>query len=221
MSLIKNIARATLLTALALGGVVGCSSVDPYTGEQTTSNTAKGGAVGALGGALFGAMVGGGRGAAIGALAGGATGAVVGNTMDRQNAALRRRLRGTGVLVQRGPRGEIRLILASDVTFARSSANINSGFYPTLDSIAIVLRHYDNTNIIVSGYTSNTGSVGFNQRLSERRAASVGAYLRSQGINPNRVFTQGYGQRRPVASNATAQGRRANRRVVITLRRQG
>ena len=209
----KVIMSATLL-ALAVSS---CTSIDPYTGEQRTSKTTVGAGFGAIGGALLGAAAGGRKGALIGAVAGGTAGAVVGNTMDRQDEQLRRVLRGSGVRVVR-TRNNIQLIMASDLTFARNSASIKSSLYPTLNSIANVIRHYRRTNIMVSGFTSSTGTRDYNQTLSEKRARSVGSYLKAQGINPRRVFTQGYGQRHPVASNKTASGRRANRRVVITLR---
>ena len=195
----------------------GCTTINPYTGEQQGSRATAGAGVGAVGGALLGGALGGGRGALFGALAGGVAGAAIGNSMDQQDAMLRERLRGTGVQVTR-TRDGIQLVLASDVTFAKGSADIKSSFFPTLNSVAIVLHKFNNTNIVVSGYTSSTGSVAFNQKLSERRARSVGDFLASQGINSRRIFTQGFGQRYPVASNNTASGRRLNRRVVITLR---
>jgi len=197
-----------------------CTTTSPYTGEKEVSSTAIGTGVGAAGGALVGGLIGGGKGAAIGAGVGGLTGGVVGYSMDRQNQELRQRLVGTGVQVKKVG-NTIQLVMASDVTFKTNSADINSKFYPALNSVAIVLRKYDNTNIVVSGYTDNTGTAEYNQRLSERRAKSVGDYLAAQKINPNRIFTQGFGERNPVASNKTAQGRKLNRRVVITLRQMG
>lgn len=206
---------ASFITVLIL--VTGCTTINPYTGEQQTSRTTTGAGVGAVGGALLGGALGGGRGAIFGALAGGVAGAAVGNSMDRQDAMLRQRLRGTGVQVMRTSDG-IQLVLASDVTFSKSSSDIKSSFFKTLESVAIVLHKFNDTNIIISGYTSNTGTAAFNQQLSERRARSVGDYLASQGINRKRIFTQGFGQRYPIASNDTVKGRRLNRRVVITLR---
>jgi outer membrane protein OmpA-like peptidoglycan-associated protein len=210
-----------LSAIIAISSVLtSCTTIDPYTGEKKVSAATIGTGVGVAGGAIVGGLVGGGRGAAIGAAAGGVTGGVIGYSMDRQNQELLRRLVGTGVQVRR-VRNTIRLVMASDVTFKFNSADINSKFYPTLNSVAIVLRKYTNTNIIISGYTDSIGSAAYNQRLSEHRAKSVGDYLVSQRINPNRIFTQGFGERRPVASNKTAQGRRLNRRVVITLRQKG
>ncbi|MGB6976149.1 MAG: OmpA family protein [Gammaproteobacteria bacterium] len=202
------------------GSLTGCTTVNPYTGEQQISSTAIGTGVGVAGGALVGALAGGQKGALIGAALGGASGAVIGNIMDRQDAELRQQLVGTGVQVNRQGNA-LQLVMASDVTFRTNSADINSGFYPALNSVAKVFKKYSNTNIVISGYTDDTGGDAYNQQLSEQRAASVGSYLVSHGISPNRVFTQGFGKRNPVASNHTAAGRAKNRRVEITVRPKG
>ena len=209
-----------LSAIIAISIALTSCTISPYTGEKQVSSTAVGTGVGAAGGAIVGGLVGGGKGAAIGAAAGGLTGAAVGYYMDRQDQELRQRLVGTGVQVKKVGK-DIQLIMASDVTFRTDSADINSQFYSILDSVAVVLRKYDNTNIIVSGYTDSTGTAAYNQSLSERRAKSVGDYLVSQKINRNRVFSQGFGERYPVASNKSAAGRALNRRVVITLRQKG
>jgi len=208
------------LTALAfslLVGLNGCTSINPYTGEKNVNDTSIGTGVGMAGGAILGGLLGGKSGALVGAAAGGLTGAAIGYSMDKQNEELRQRLVGTGVqVVKHG--NSIQLSMASDVTFKTDSADINSGFYSTLSSVAIVLKKYSNTNIIVSGYTDNTGSAAHNQVLSEMRAKSVANFLITQGVNPQRFFTQGFGKRNSVASNSTKKGRAQNRRVVITLR---
>ena len=223
-NLTNKITKIFLFGALILS-IGGCASIDPYTGEAKTSNTAVGTGVGAGLGAATGAIIGGITGgnhgalvgAAIGAGAGGLTGAAVGHSIDRQNAELRQVLVGTGVQVKK-INNSIQLSMASDVTFATDSADVQSSFYSTLNSVAIVLKKYDNTSITINGYTDSTGSNAHNQELSESRAASVGAYLASQGINPNRIFTKGFGSRNPIATNTTSQGRTLNRRVVIILR---
>jgi len=204
---LKKITLTTIAFAI-LSGVSGCTTVNPYTGEQEVSRSTIGAGVGMASGALIGA--------AIGGLAGG----LIGSSMDNVNAELRERLVGTGVQVQKSG-NSIQLIMASDVTFRTDSADINSAFYPALSSVAIVLKKYNNTNIVVYGFTDNTGTPAHNQNLSERRAQSVGNFLISQGINPNRLFAQGFGQRNPVASNKTSSGKAKNRRVVITLRPAG
>ncbi len=220
----KSIKIITAALAVILG-LTGCAT-NPYTGERQASDTAKGAGVGALGGAGAGALIGAASGhAGIGALIGAGSGALIGGGvgyyMDQENAKLRQELVGTGVQVQKNADGSVSLIMSSDVTFATNSADINSGFYPTLNSVAKVLKEYNKTNVIVSGYTDNTGTPAYNQDLSERRARSVSNYLAGQGVSGNRLFSQGFGQRNPIASNATASGRSANRRVEIVLRPKG
>ncbi len=197
--------------------IAGCS-IDPYTGEQKVSNTGIGAGAGAAIGAASGALIGGdGKGALIGAAAGAALGSGIGYYMDRQEAQLRARLEGTGVRVQR--QGDnLKLIMPGNITFATDSANINPGFYPVLDSVAIVLNEFDNTSINISGYTDSTGSDMYNQELSERRANSVASYLVRSRVHHGRIQARGFGERYPVASNNSAMGRAQNRRVEISIR---
>ncbi|HLP68809.1 OmpA family protein [Ciceribacter ferrooxidans] len=207
--------------ALATTYLSACTTTDPYTGEQKMSNTAGGAMLGAAAGALGGLAIGGGGregrnaaliGAGIGALAGGA----IGNYMDRQEAELRAQLQGTGISVTRmGDR--IILNMPSNITFATDQDAVMPQFYPTLNSVAIVLRKFDRTLIDVNGHTDSTGSLAHNQALSERRAMSVASYLNSQGIDPRRVSSLGFGPSQPVASNATPEGRAQNRRVEIQI----
>lgn len=204
------------LMAIMVLMLTGCTT-DPYTGAPTASNTAVGAGIGAAGGALIGAIAGKGTGALIGAGVGAAVGGVAGNMMDRQAAALRDQLRSTGVQVAQGPNGDIHLIMPGDITFATNSADIRANFFSTLNSVAIVLRKYNQTIIQVDGHTDNTGKPMYNQELSERRADSVARYLTSQGINPNRFSIRGFGDRRPIAPNDTSFGRSQNRRVEITI----
>ena len=142
---------------------------------------------------------------------------MIGNTLDRQDRELREALVGTGVQVRKVG-NNIQLIMASDVTFRTGQASIKEDFYPALTSVATVLKKYDNTNVMITGFTDSVGDAAYNQTLSEERASSVGSFLKSQNISSNRIFTQGRGKRDPIATNATAQGRSMNRRVVITLR---
>ncbi len=206
-----------LACAVSVVGLSACTSIDPYTGQTRASDTAMGTGIGAIGGAAVGALIGGERGAYIGAGVGALGGGAIGYNMDKQNAELRQALLGSGVQVRKVG-NTIQLIMASDVTFATNQASIQGGFYQTLDSVAVVFKKYNNNTINIVGYTDNTGNPSYNQQLSEQRAQSVGNYLISRGVPSNRIYTSGQGQRNPVASNATAQGRAMNRRVVITLR---
>jgi len=204
---------------LAAALLTGCA-IDPYTGEQKVSNTAWGAGVGAAGGAAIGALAGGGKGALIGAAAGTAVGAGTGYYFDRQESQLRARLEGTGVRVQR--QGDnLNLIMPGNITFMTNSAEINSGFYPVLDSVSTVLKEFSDTSIDISGYTDSTGSFEHNQKLSEARANSVASYLVRSGVSHGRIQARGFGERYPIASNDNEMGRAQNRRVEISIRPKG
>ena len=214
--MLNTLLRLTLLLLMAL--MFGCASTDPYSGEEKTSNTAKGAGMGAVAGAVLGAVVADdkGKGAAIGAVVGAGIGGGVGYYMDQQEAELRQKLRGTGVQVKREG-NNIRLIMPGNITFAVNSFNIRAEFYPVLDSVALVVNEYDQTTVDIGGHTDSTGSFAYNQTLSERRANSVAQYLRSQQVLAGRLVISGYGPRYPVATNDTAEGRMLNRRVEIKL----
>jgi outer membrane protein OmpA-like peptidoglycan-associated protein len=211
--LIVGIAAASLLA--------GCYTNDAYSGNRKVSNTAKGAGIGAAVGAIAGILTGPDArahrknaliAAGVGALAGGA----VGQYMDRQEAKLRQQLAGTGVSVTRNG-DSITLNMPGNITFKTDSADLNPGFYDVLNSVSLVLKEYDKTILEVAGHTDNTGSTQYNQALSERRAGSVAQYLESHGVNSQRVMTVGAGETHPVATNATPEGRQANRRVELSL----
>jgi outer membrane protein OmpA-like peptidoglycan-associated protein len=204
------------LVVLIIPFLFSCAT-DPYTGERKLSTTAKGATVGAAVGAGVGVLAGRDTksaliGAGIGALAGGA----VGNYMDRQEAKLRQQLEGTGVSVTRQGDNLI-LNMPGDITFDLDRSDIKPHFYDVLNSVTLVLKEFRKTSIHIVGYTDSTGSFEYNIKLSEKRAESVAAYLKAQGIHPARVLTQGRGPQDPLASNETSAGRALNRRVELTL----
>jgi len=209
-----------IVAAVLLASTVGCMSTDPYTGEQKASNTAKGAGIGAVAGAVVGAATASkkdrNKGILTGAALGGAIGAGSGFYMDKQEAKLREQLASSGVRVQREG-DNIRLIMPGNITFATNSAQINGGFYQTLDSINVVLKEFQKTQIKISGHTDSTGNSERNQTLSEDRAESVRQYLVSGGLKAGRVQTAGYGSRRPIGDNNSAGGREQNRRVELEL----
>ena len=212
---------AGVLVVSALVVLSGCTTLDPYTREEKTSNATKGAAIGAATGAAIGLITGDDskerkKRALILAGAGAIAGGSVGAYMDQQEMKLRQRLDGTGVSVTRV--GEnITLNMPGNITFAVDSADINSGFYDVLADVALVLNEFDQTLVEVAGHTDSTGSEQYNQALSERRAGSVSSYLRSQQVLGDRLITVGAGETRPIADNSTAQGRQLNRRVEITI----
>lgn len=208
-----------LIAAATLAVATGCTTTDPYTGEERTSRTAIGAGIGAAAGAVLGnvtssrnrterAMIG----AGIGALAGGA----IGNYMDRQEAALRDRLQGSGVSVTRDG-NHIILNMPGNITFDVDRTNIKPQFTDVLDSVALVLEEFDQSGIEVAGHTDSTGRVEYNMDLSRRRAESVARALIRRGVRSVRIHTIGFGPHQPVASNETAAGREQNRRVELTL----
>jgi len=198
----------------------GCMTTDPYTGEQKASKTATGAGLGAITGAVIGAATSSDKdrdkGIITGAVAGAAIGGGVGYYMDKQEAKLRQELQGSGVQVRR--EGDIiHLVMPGNITFASSRYEIKSEFYPVLNSVSKVLAEFNKTAILISGHTDSTGAAEMNQALSEQRANSVQQYLIQQRIASGRVHAVGYGMRYPVATNSTAGGRQANRRVELKL----
>ena len=213
----------TAITFVSIAALSGCTTFDPYTGEEKTTNTAKGAGIGASAALVISYMANKDknagernrrmlRDAGIGAIAGGG----VGYYMDTQEAKLRKQLRSTGVSVERDG-DNINLIMPGNITFPTAGSSLKSDFYSVLDSVALVLEEFDKTIIAVAGYTDSQGSDSYNQKLSEDRAASVAAYLKGKKIVAARFEIIGFGEKNPIADNKTAEGRALNRRVELTL----
>jgi outer membrane protein OmpA-like peptidoglycan-associated protein len=213
------IQKIVLAATAAMFMVAGCTTTDPATGERTPNRTANAAIIGAIGGAAAGTLAGGNdsRNAAVGAAVGAIAGAGVGAYMDAQERKLREQMRNSGVGVTRTAENEITLNMPSDITFAVDRSDIKPQFQSTLTSVAQTLREYPSTTVDVAGHADSTGPDAYNQALSQRRADSVAQALISNGVQPVRVVAVGFGEARPVADNATASGRQANRRVEIKL----
>ena len=209
-------------TALAGALLSGCATYtgqtsDPNDPNRTRTGALIGAGIGAVAGLLTGddaverrqhAMIG----AGVGALAGGSIGAY----QDRQEAALRSQLAGTGVdVVRQGD--NITLNMPGNITFAFDSSNLQPQFNSVLDNVASTLTQYNQTVIEVAGHTDSVGTDAYNQQLSERRANSVASYLSSRGVAQQRMIVVGAGETHPIASNDTDAGRAQNRRVEITI----
>ena len=107
-----------------------------------------------------------------------------------------------------------------DLLFDHDRADLRPGAIRALDAfIAERLKGYDG-KITITGHTDDTGTEPHNLVLSRRRAETVAAYLRSKGIATGRIKVNGLGSAQPVADNTTEEGRRANRRVEITLEKR-
>ena len=102
-------------------------------------------------------------------------------------------------------------------TVALAAKNIDTEGKAKLDDLTGKIKGINLEVIIAVGHTDWIGTEQYNQKLSERRAAAVKAYLVSKGIEPNRVYTEGKGEKQPIADNKTAEGRAKNRRVEIEV----
>jgi outer membrane protein OmpA-like peptidoglycan-associated protein len=120
-------------------------------------------------------------------------------------------------LGQRKPREEV--IVTNDVHFSFDGAEIRPQSYPILDEVAGKIdARPDVEHVRVEGHTDSYGSNAYNQKLSERRAKSVEKYMIQKGVPGDKIDSVGYGETKPVADNATKEGRAKNRRVEFRLR---
>jgi len=116
-----------------------------------------------------------------------------------------------------------KVTFAADVLFDFDKSVIKPEGKAKLDDLAGKVRGINLEVVIAIGHADSIGSDAYNQKLSVRRAESVKAYLVSKGIESNRIYTEGKGEKQPVADNKTREGRAKNRRVeieVIGTRRQ-
>ena len=116
-----------------------------------------------------------------------------------------------------------KVTFAADVLFDFDKSVVKPEGKSKLDDLSNKVRGINLEVVIAIGHADSIGSDAYNQKLSVRRAESVKAYLVSKGIEPNRVYTEGKGEKQPVADNKTREGRAKNRRVeieVIGTRRQ-
>lgn len=206
----KTLSRLSIFALLLTLPFLGCDSI---------SKTAKGTAIGAAAGALAGAVIGKAagnttNGAIIGAAVGGASGAAIGNYMDRQSRELEEDLEDAKV--ERIGEG-IKITFDSGILFDVNSYQLKDASKENIAELSEILKKYEDTNIMFSGYTDNTGSEEYNQKLSEDRAKAVAEYAAFTGVDAERMTIIGYGESDPIADNSTAAGRQQNRRVEIGI----
>ena len=204
-------ARLSLVLILSVAFIIGGCASWNRTQKGAAAGTAAGGATGAIIGRASGNTA---LGAIIGAAVGGAAGAVIGNEMDKQAEEIKNTVPdarvervGEGIVVE----------FNSNVLFGFDQSNLSNEAKTNLDKLVLVLNNYSDTDIELQGHTDSSGSMSYNQALSERRANAVSDYLVSNGISLNRLTIKGFGEELPKYENDTAEGRAQNRRVEFLI----
>ena len=213
----KMNAKLTILATASVLGLSGCVSNTPAPmGERTQAGAIIGGMVGGfLGGTTNDSNPG--LGAVVGAAAGAVAGGAIGAALDRQAQDLRGSLANDDIVIQNTGQ-ELIVTMPDGILFDVDSAAIRASLQSDIRAVARNLQAYPNTTVDVIGHTDNTGSAGYNQDLSSRRAQAVAGVLLEQGVSPSRVRAYGRGEDAPVASNLTSEGRQLNRRVEVIIR---
>ncbi|KFE71576.1 OmpA family protein [Hyalangium minutum] len=112
-----------------------------------------------------------------------------------------------------------RIKINDTVYFDFDKATIQPRSFPLLDQVAkVILEHPEIVSVSVEGHTDDSGPAEYNRGLSQRRSEAVRDYLIGKGVAPERLEAKGYGEDRPIASNATTAGRATNRRVEFITR---
>ena len=115
------------------------------------------------------------------------------------------------------PAAASKVTYAADAFFDFDKSVLKPEGKAKLDDLVSKVKSINLEVIIAVGHTDSIGTDAYNQKLSVRRAEAVKAYLVSKGIEKNRVYTEGKGEKQPVADNRTAEGRAKNRRVEIEV----
>lgn len=114
------------------------------------------------------------------------------------------------------------ITIGDKVQFATGSAEILPVSHSLLDEVARVLSDNPQIELIqIEGHTDSTGTAAINRKLSQQRAESVMKYLGGRGITGGRMKARGFGPDRPIADNATDDGKEKNRRVEFNILKQG
>jgi outer membrane protein OmpA-like peptidoglycan-associated protein len=109
------------------------------------------------------------------------------------------------------------IVNMSDVLFDTGRYTLKPNTQLSLAKVSGILQAYPGLKVQVEGYTDSVGSDQYNQKLSENRADAVRDFLITQGVQTDNITATGYGKSKPVADNATAQGRSQNRRVNLVV----
>ncbi|GGX32505.1 OmpA family protein [Pigmentiphaga litoralis] len=200
-----------VLVAAITAFTAGCAN-------QQQNNAAIGAGGGAAAGAGLGALFGGGKGAAIGAGVGAVAGGLVGYNWSKVKQDVEQSgAKDLGIDVAEQPDGTLKVNIPSGVSFDTSSFALKPALLPVLDSVARTMQQSPELRARAVGHTDNTGQMAYNQTLSQNRATAVTSYLAGKGVANARLSSEGRASNDPVADNATAEGRAANRRIEIFL----
>lgn len=113
---------------------------------------------------------------------------------------------------------EKKIIMQLNINFNVNSVTIRSTHLDQLRQMAELMKTYADTTAVIEGHTDSRGSATRNLEISQRRAQSIKKYFTNTfGISPERITAEGFGDTRPIASNATPEGRWKNRRVLVIL----
>ncbi len=104
------------------------------------------------------------------------------------------------------------------INFVESGIEFRNSAYPQLERLAAFALACPDVDVMITGHTDSTGDPGWNQTLSELRAAAVGDFIAARGVDPMRLVISGAGATRPLVDNATRYGRGKNRRIEINFR---
>jgi outer membrane protein OmpA-like peptidoglycan-associated protein len=219
--------KSILTSSLAVFMLAGCYNQPGLIEDGSYDRTKTGAATGAVAGAMIGYNTGqrDAKSAIIGGLLGAALGGAIGYNMDEQANEMARAL-GTGVnndplaaldpnntiIVSKHP-NYVKIMFRDRMMFATDSARLQSSARNKVQKVGRLLANYPQTVVGVAGFTDNTGSYEHNQRLSQRRAQTVGNLLSMNG----RPFTKGCSYEKAIAPNNSARNKALNRRVEVYL----
>ena len=219
--------KTILASTAAIFMLAGCYSQPGLVEDGSYDRTKTGAATGAVAGAMIGYNTGrhDAKSAVIGGLLGAALGGAIGYNMDEQANQMARAL-GTGVnndplaaldpnntiIVSKHP-NYVKIMFRDSMMFATDSARLQPSARNKVQKVAQLLANYPQTVVGVAGFTDNTGSYEYNQRLSQRRAQTVGNLLAVNG----RPFTKGCSYEKAIAPNNSARNKALNRRVEVYL----
>jgi len=151
-----------------------------------------------------------------------------GDSVDAKGCTINEDIDNDGILnsVDQCPNTEAGIAVNSDgcprtvklnINFENNSDEIKSSSFNQLDEYSKFLKEYIHYSAKIIGYTDSRGSASYNQKLSEKRANAVVAYLVENGVNENQLSAEGKGEANPIADNSTSDGRAQNRRIEAEL----